>query len=67
MSDEPDVKATTKIPDCLPCRLVGTGGALGGAVYIAYQSTKFQTTPGRVATLSLSSALVVLGFWRWNK
>jgi len=59
-----ETKTTT---DCTACRMIGTGGAVGGAIYIAYQSTKTKSRFAKLASLSFSTGFLVLGYWRWKK
>lgn len=60
-------KKKEKTDDCLACRLIGTGGAVAGAAYIAYQSRKTNSIATKAASLSFSAGFLVLGYWRWKK
>ena len=44
--------------DCFPCKVVGSGGALLGSMYIFYETQKFQSKIGKVVGGSASLGML---------
>ena len=44
--------------DCFPCKVVGSGGAFLGSIYIFYETQKFQSKIGKVVGGSASLGML---------
>ena len=45
--------------DCFPCKVVGSGGALLGSMYIFYETQKFQSKIGKIVGGSASLGMLL--------
>ena len=52
--------------DCLPCRVTGTGSALGAAAFVIYHTKDYPTKLSKIAGQFVAIGFVAMAVYRWN-